>query len=98
MQRISGIVVLSGANLQGLNLPIDPNGIIYNSMARVPVAGATLTLLGAGGSPLPASCFADAAQQGQVTLAYGYYKFDLNFSDPACPSGSDYVIAVTPPG
>jgi len=27
----------------------------------------------------------------------GYYKFDLNFSDPACPSGSDYLIAVTPP-
>ena len=90
----------SGANLQGLNLPIDPNGVVYNSMARAPVAGATLTLLNAGsGSPLPASCFDDAAQQGQVTLADGYYKFDINFSDPACPSGGDYLIGVTaPPG
>src|SRR5262249_6706109 len=36
-------------------------------------------------------------QQGQVTLADGYYKFDLNFSDPSCPSGGGYLINVTPP-
>ena len=36
-------------------------------------------------------------QQGQITLADGYYKFDVNFSDPACPSGGDYLIAVTAP-
>ena len=100
MQRITNIVVPSGANLQGLNLPIHPNGVIYNSIARIPVAGATLTLLDArSASPLPASCFDDAAQQGQITLADGYYKFDVNFSDPACPSGGNYLIAVTaPPG
>jgi uncharacterized repeat protein (TIGR01451 family) len=100
LQRISDIIVPSDANLQGLSLPIDPNGVIYNSVARIPVAGATLTLLNAGSaSPLPASCFDDVAQQGQVTLADGYYKFDVNFSDPACPSGGDYVIDVTvPPG
>ncbi len=98
LQRITNIVVPSGANLQGLNLPIDPNGVVYNSIARTPIAGATLTLLDAGSaSPLPASCFDDAAQQGQVTLADGYYKFDVNFSDPACPSGGDYLIGVTPP-
>ena len=90
----------SGANLQGLNLPIHPNGVIYNSIARTPVAGATLTMLDArSASPLPAGCFDDAAQQGQITLADGYYKFDINFSDPACPSGGDYLIGVTaPPG
>ena len=100
LQRISDIVVTSGANLQGLNLAIHPNGVIYNSMARTPVAGATLTLLAArSASPLPAACFDDAAQQGQITLADGYYKFDINFSDPACPSGGDYLIGVTaPPG
>jgi large repetitive protein len=100
MQRITDIVVRSGANLQGLNLPIHPNGVIYNSMARTPVVGATLTLLDArSASPLPAGCFDDAAQQGQITLADGYYKFDVNFSDPACPSGGDYLIGVTaPPG
>ena len=96
MQRITDIVVSSGANLQGLNLPIHPNGVVYNSLARLPIAGATLSLLDAGSSSLlPASCFDDAAQQGQVTLADGYYKFDINFSDPACPSGGDYFIQLT---
>jgi len=98
LQRISGIVVPPGTNLQGLNLPIDPNGVVYNSASRTPVPGATLTLLSAGSaSPLPSSCFDDAAQQGQVTLADGYYKFDVNFSDPACPSGGDYLIDVVVP-
>ena len=98
LQRITDIVVSSGANVLGLNLPIDPNGVVYNSVARIPVVGATLTLLNAG-SALPVSCFpANAAQQGQVTLADGYYKFDVNFSDPtACPSDGDYLIEVTPP-
>jgi uncharacterized repeat protein (TIGR01451 family) len=100
LQRISGIVVPPGTNLLGLNLPIDPNGVVYNSMARVPVPGAALRLLSAGSaSPLPAGCFDDVVQQGQVTLADGYYKFDVNFSDPACPSGGDYLLEVTaPPG
>ena len=64
----------------------------------VPFLIAALTLLNArSASPLPASCFDDAAQQGQITLADGYYKFDINFSDPACPSGGDYLIGVTAP-
>jgi len=99
LQRITDIIVSSGGNLQGLNLPIDPNGVVYNSVARAPIAGATLTLLSSGGgTPLPSSCLDDAAQQGQITLADGYYKFDINFSDPACPSGGDYLIGVTAPG
>jgi uncharacterized repeat protein (TIGR01451 family) len=98
LQRISDIVIRSGDNLQNINLPIDPNGVVYNTMTRTPIAGATLRLLQAGsGAPLPASCFYDPAQQGQVTLASGYYKFDLNFSDPACASGGSYVLDVAPP-
>jgi len=98
MQRITDIVAASGANLVGLSLPIHPNGVIYDSVARTPVAGATLRLMDARSrSPLPAGCLNDAAQQGQITLADGYYKFDLNFSDPACPSGGDYLIGVTAP-
>jgi len=100
LQRISNIAVPPLANLQGLNLPIDPNGVIYNSIARTPVAGATLTLLNAGsGLPLSVDCFEDAAQQGQVTVGNGYYKFDVTFTELDCPSGGDYVIDVaTPPG
>ncbi|HZN55672.1 MAG TPA: hypothetical protein VFB67_10170, partial [Candidatus Polarisedimenticolaceae bacterium] len=98
LQRITDIDVSPNATLQGLNLPIDPNGVVYNSMARVPIAGVTLTLLDAGSSsPLPTSCLEDAAQQGQVTLGDGYYKFDIRFDPTNCPSDGDYVISLTPP-
>src|SRR3989454_1301508 len=96
LQRITDIAVPSGSNLQNLNLPIGPNGVVYNSMTRAPIAGATLKMLRAGAS-LPATCFDDTAQQGQITQAGGYYRFDLNFSDPACPSGGSYLIVVTAP-
>jgi uncharacterized repeat protein (TIGR01451 family) len=46
---------------------------------------------------VPASCLDDPAQQNQVTLAGGFYKFDLNFSDPSCPSGGAYLIGVSAP-
>src|SRR5262245_39695838 len=97
-QRISDIVVPAGSNLQNLNLPIQPNGVVYGALQRAPIPGATLSLLNGGGAPLPSLCFEDPVQQGQVTRSDGYYKFDLNFSDPACPSGADYVIAVAAPG
>jgi len=97
-QRISGIIVASGANLQNLNLPISPNGVVYNSVLRNSVAGARLALLNAAtNAPLPSQCFDDPSQQNQVTALDGFYKFDLNFSDPSCQSGASYLIEVTPP-
>ncbi len=97
-QRISGITVASGGNLQGLNLPITPDGVVYNSVMRTPVAGARLELLNAAtNAPLPSRCFDDPAQQNQVTALDGFYKFDLNFSDPSCQPGAAYFIEVTPP-
>jgi uncharacterized repeat protein (TIGR01451 family)/fimbrial isopeptide formation D2 family protein len=98
MQRISNIVATSGGLLQGLDLPLTPNGVVYNAIMRSPVAGATLTMVQASSkTPVAGSCFDDPAQQGQVTTSSGYYKFDLNFTDSSCPSGGDYLIQVTPP-
>ncbi len=98
LQRIDDIVVLEGSNLVDLNMPVDPNGVIYDSVARTPVAGATVTLVDVrNGVPVPATCFDDPNQQGQVTVGNGYYKFAINFSDPACASGQLYLIRVTEP-
>ncbi|HEX7045565.1 MAG TPA: hypothetical protein VF203_13245, partial [Burkholderiales bacterium] len=98
LQRIADIVAPSGANLQNLNLPIDPNGVVYDAVVRTPVPGAMLTMRNAATQAvLPSGCFDDPVQQGQVTTASGYYKFDLNFSDPACPPGAAYLIEATPP-
>ncbi len=100
LQLISSISVGAGSNTFNLNLPIDPNGVVYNSILRTPVEGVTLTMLNAsnGSLPVPVSCFNDPAQQNQVTLADGYYKFDMNFSVAGnCDVGDAYVIEVTPP-
>jgi uncharacterized repeat protein (TIGR01451 family) len=100
-QRVSDIIVASGS-LEVLDLPIWPNGTVYNSISRGPVAGAELAMVTVATdgtpSPLPASCFDDPLQQNQVTAADGFYKFDINFSsDTYCPRGGAYVINVTPP-
>ena len=99
LQQIGDVVVASGSNLQQLNLPIHPNGVVYASVARTPIGGAMLRLLDASSqTALPSACLDDPVQQGQITRGDGYYKFDINFSDPACPSGGRYLISVTPPG
>ena len=97
-QRIDEIDVQEGSNLLALNMPVDPNGVIYDSVARTPVNGATVTLVDArNGVALPSACFDDPNHQGQVTVPNGYYKFDINFSDPACPSGLNYLLQVVAP-
>ncbi|HNP62306.1 MAG TPA: SdrD B-like domain-containing protein [Woeseiaceae bacterium] len=97
-QRIDEIDVQEGSNLLALNMPVDPNGVIYDSVARTPVGGAVVTMLDPrNGLALPSACFDDPNHQGQVTVPNGYYKFDINFSDPACPSGLNYLLQVVAP-
>ena len=75
---------------------IPANGVVYDVATRKPLGGATLGLrLSSTGVDLPASCFVDPSQQNQVTPVNGTYKFDLNFSQPECPAGGDYLIAVS---
>jgi uncharacterized repeat protein (TIGR01451 family) len=85
--------------IDDLNMPVDPNGIIYNSVTRTPVPGATVSLVDARtGFPVPGACFDDPNQQSQTTVGNGYYRFDINFSDPGCPSGLNYTLQVDAPG
>lgn len=98
LQTISNVSLSAGNNLQNLNLPLWPNGVVYSSIARTPVAGATLSLINAAsGQRLADGCFDDPLQQGQVTTDNGFYKFDLNFSQAGCPAGGDYLIDLVAP-
>jgi len=100
-QKITGIFAASGSSLQDLNLPRQPNGIVYDSVLRLPVPGAQLRMVYANEPPsnqlIPANCFADPNQQNQLTSAEGFYKFDLDLSDPACIRDKEYEIQVQPP-
>lgn len=98
LQTISNIIVSSGSITQNMNMPASPDGVVYDSMQRIPIVGATLTMLDATSqTALPSTCFTDTAQQGQVTLADGYYRFDINFSNGSCPAGGTYLLSVAPP-
>ena len=69
LQRIDEVIVQGGSILQNLNLPIDPNGVIYNSVARSPIANAIVTLVDAlsGIAAVSGDCFDDPGQQDQAT-------------------------------
>ncbi|WP_160152664.1 isopeptide-forming domain-containing fimbrial protein [Microbulbifer sp. ALW1] len=97
-QQIRDIYIGSGANPQNLNLPITPNGVVYDSVLRQPVSGARVRMLRASsGQPLPDTCFEDPKQQNQVTMPGGYYKFDVNFSNASCTVNADYLIEIDVP-
>ena len=98
LHRIYDIILYPATNIINLNLPVDPNGVVYNSVERVSITGATISLLNAGsGIELSSGCFDDVNQQNQVTTANGYYKFNLNFSQADCAPGGNYLIRITAP-
>ncbi|HEX5055534.1 MAG TPA: hypothetical protein VFX02_03465 [Gammaproteobacteria bacterium] len=101
LMMTGNINVPAGRNAQDESLPVDPMGVVYNSITRRPVQGARVRLY-AGNNPVSASCFTTPnrldAQQGQITSALGFYRFDLNFSGGDCPpAGADFVIRVETP-
>ena len=85
------VTLAPGDNLQQQSLPLDPSGIVYDSITRAPLAGATVTLSGpVGFEPF---LLGGATNATQVTSANGFYQFLLT---PGFPVGA-YSIAVTPP-
>lgn len=98
-EQVTGINLEDGQTLPDQNLPIDPSGIIYDSLTRSPVTGATATLVDRSGNPLPADCYIDASQSNQVTGPSGAYRFDLvPGAAAACPLGeTEYSFRILPP-
>ncbi len=84
--------------LSNQNQPIDPSGVMYNSVTGKPVAGVTVTMTTKNGTPLPAVCLLEG-QQNQVTSATGRYRFDIvTGADPACPNtATEYRLKVVAP-
>ncbi|RZJ24159.1 MAG: DUF11 domain-containing protein, partial [Haliea sp.] len=89
---ISNVTLYAGDNVIEQNLPIDPSGILYDSVARNAIAGVTVTLRGPDGNPVPGTDLLQGAST-LTTDASGIYQFDLL---PTAPNGV-YTLEVTPP-
>ena len=103
LMLIQNIMAGGGRNVIDENLPIDPHGVIYNSITRnlIP-AGARVSMRRSNSEQLlPDSCFNTpahlASQQQQIVGDDGFYRFDLNFANGACPAGVSYRIVVELP-
>jgi SdrD B-like domain len=96
---ITNLALNPGQTIVDQNQPIDPSGIVYNSVTGLPVAGVTVTLADLNNVPLPTACFIAASQQNQVTGINGAYRFDLvPGAAAACPVGqTEYHILVANP-
>jgi uncharacterized repeat protein (TIGR01451 family) len=81
------------------NEPIDPAGVIFDSVTRAPVSGAIVTMVDASGVPLSVNCLLDPSQRTQRTGPSGEYRFDIvPGASPQCPkSETVYRLVVTPP-
>uniref|UniRef100_UPI003C7D9284 DUF7507 domain-containing protein n=1 Tax=Sagittula sp. S175 TaxID=3415129 RepID=UPI003C7D9284 len=95
--EVCGIAIVLGANrlITGVDaLMVDPSGVIYDSVTRAPLAGATVTLL-INGTPVPDSWLAAAGDRNNVvTGATGQYSFLLQ--SPA--TSGTYSLRVSAPG
>lgn len=90
---IANLTLRTGANVINQNLPLDPSGVVYNSVTRAPISGATVAISGPPGFVPASHLSGGAGNQSQVTDATGFYQFLLL---PGAPAGA-YAISVTPP-
>jgi fimbrial isopeptide formation D2 family protein/uncharacterized repeat protein (TIGR01451 family) len=103
------VMLKAGQNLSNQSLPLDPSGVIYDSVTRAPIAGATVTisgppgfdptkdLVGASGTNSGYNVSGPTASMSSGGLNSplpGAYQFLLN---PSAPAGV-YTIKVTAPG
>ena len=90
---LAGITLSPGARIEELSLPVDPTGVVYDSVSRKPIAGATVTIVGPTGFDPATHLLGGAANRQQVTNDQGFYQFLLLGSAPA----GTYTLQVTPP-
>lgn len=95
--EITQLQLAAGVTTTNQNLPLDPSGVVYDSISRNPVAGASVTIT-SGGTPVPAGCLV-GGNNTELTGITGMYQFLLiNPVPPGCPTGNQpFTLAVTAP-
>ena len=92
---IANLTLRSGGNVVMQNLPINPSGVVYNSVTRVPMAGVTVNIAGPPGFDPAAHLVGGSTNVSQLTDSSGFYQFLLL---PGAPSGTYSISLVSPPG
>ncbi len=93
---ITGLQLASGVTTVNQDLPLDPSGVVYDAVSRLPVAGAEITLT-FGGSSVDGSCLVGGVNPVS-TGAAGFYQFLLlNPAPPGCPGDGIYTLQVSSP-
>lgn len=87
----AAVSVAPGANVVNQDLPLDPSGVVYDSVTAQPVAGAVVSFNGPPGFD-PAVHLLGGSNT-VTTASDGHYQFLLL---PGAPAG-EYTIGVTPP-
>ncbi|MEO6277009.1 MAG: SdrD B-like domain-containing protein [Roseateles sp.] len=85
------LTVTTGVSVANQDLPLDPGGVVFDSLSAEPVPGAVVTLSGPAGFDPAAQLLGGNA--ALTTGPEGAYQF---FLLPGAPAGL-YTVAVTPP-
>ncbi len=91
--HIAELELITGTNTVQQDLPLDPSGVIYDSVTRNPVPNATVVISGPGGFDPALHLVGGAGNQTQVTGVNGFYQYILL---AGAPNGT-YTLDVTPP-
>ena len=99
---IQSLTVPAGSTRINQSLPLDPAGVVYAADTRQPLAGATVELLTASGSLVPATCMVGGVNSVTTSVGAGGidggYSLWLNVPVPAgCPGTAEYQLRVTAP-
>lgn len=92
-RELTGITLAPGAGVTQQSLPLDPWGVVYDSVRRTAIPGATVQITGPAGFDPALHLLGGAGNVRQVTDALGLYQFQLMASAPA----GAYSLSVTPP-
>jgi len=91
--QIRNINLAPGANIQQQSLPLDPSGVIYDSVTRQVVPGSTVKITGPAGFDPATQLLGGAINASQTVGADGFYQFLLL---PGAPNGI-YTLTYAPP-
>ena len=90
------VTLAPGENKVSQSLPLDPTGVVYNSITRAPIAGAVVTLVGPPGFDPAVHLIGGADNVTQTVGADGFYQYLLTAAGVAAFPNQPYALTVTP--